>query len=73
MKLPEGLYAVFLHRGPATTGPKTFEYIFQTWLPASEYFLDHRPHFEILGTNYKNDDPDSEEEIWIPVKPKAPH
>jgi AraC family transcriptional regulator len=65
-----GLYAVFLHRGAASTGPKTFQHIFGTWLPNSEYVLDNRPHFELLGNKYKNDDPDSEEEIWIPIKPK---
>ena len=66
--LPSGLYAVFIHRGAASTGPATFNYIFSTWLPNSEYHLDSRPHFEVLGEKYKNDDPDSEEEIWIPVK-----
>lgn len=65
-----GLYAVFLHKGAASTGPRTFQYIFGTWLPQSEYALDNRPHFEILGDKYKNEDPDSEEEIWIPIKPK---
>lgn len=68
--LPGGLYAVFLHKGAASTGPKTFEYIFGTWLPSSEYALDNRPHFEVLGEKYKNDDPSSEEEIWIPIKLK---
>lgn len=62
-----GLYAVFIHKGDASTGAKTFQYIFGTWLPGSGYTLDNRPHFEILGGKYKNDDPDSEEEIWIPI------
>lgn len=66
--LPGGLYAVFLHKGAASTGSKTFQYIFGTWLPDSGYALDNRPHFEILGEKYKNEDPDSEEEIWIPLK-----
>lgn len=66
--LPSGLYAVFFHKGAATTGPTTLNYIFSTWLPYSEYSLDNRPHFEVLGEKYKNDDPDSEEEIWIPIK-----
>ncbi len=36
--------------------------------------LDERPHFEILGEKYKNDDPNSEEEIWIPIRNKNnPH
>jgi AraC family transcriptional regulator len=65
-----GLYAVFLHKG-SSTDPSTFEYIFSTWLPNSEYILDNRPHFEILGAKYKNASADSEEEIWIPVRKKA--
>ncbi len=68
--LTGGLYAVFIHKGTASKGPITFQYIFGNWLPNSDYILDHRPHFEILGEKYKNDDPDSEEEIWIPVKRK---
>jgi AraC family transcriptional regulator len=68
--LEGGLYAVFLHIGGASKGNITFQYIFGTWLPASDYILDHRPHFEILGEKYKNNNPDSEEEIWIPIKQK---
>jgi len=29
------------------------------------------PRIEILGEKYRNNDPDSEEEIWIPVKAKT--
>jgi AraC family transcriptional regulator len=69
--LDGGLYAVFIHIGAQTTAAKTFQYIFGTWLPNSGYLLDNRPHFEILGDKYKNNDPASEEEVWIPVKPKV--
>lgn len=62
-----GLYAVFHYVG-FSTDSRIFQYIFTTWLPNSEYVLDNRPHFEILGEKYKNNDPDSEEEIWIPIK-----
>jgi AraC family transcriptional regulator len=68
--LTGGLYAVFIHKGAASTGPKTFRYIFESWLPNSGYLPDRRPHFELLGEKYKNEDPDSEEEVWIPVKRK---
>ncbi len=68
--VPPGLYAVFIHKGPASTAPKTFMYIFGDWLPHSEYEIDDRPHFEILGEKYKNEDPSSEEEVWIPIKPR---
>lgn len=68
--LASGLYAVFLHKGAANTAPKTFQHIFGTWLPNSEYDLDDRPHFEVLRDKFKNEDPNSEEEIWIPIKLK---
>lgn len=68
--IPSGLYAVFNFKGSVKDAPAAFMYIFNTWLPASQYNLDHRPHFEILGEKYKKNDPSSEEEIWIPVKLK---
>jgi AraC family transcriptional regulator len=68
--LPDGLYAVFLYTGPASAGSNLYRYIFETWLPNSDFFLDNRPHFALMGEKYKNEDPNSEEEIWIPIKPK---
>ncbi len=64
--LPGGLYAVFDYKG-SSNDPSIFQYIFGTWLPASGYALENRPHFEVLGAKYKNNDSSSEEEIWIPV------
>ena len=68
--LDGGLYAVFDYRG-LNTDIRIFIYIFTEWLPNSIYELDERPYFEVLGDKYKNGDPESEEEIWIPVKPKS--
>jgi AraC family transcriptional regulator len=68
LTLQDGLYAVFDYKGP-NTDSRIFNYIFETWLPNSKYILDNRPHFEVLGDKYKNEDPNSEEEIWIPIKP----
>lgn len=65
--LPGGLYAVFDYKG-SNSDPTIFQYIFGTWFPGSRYQLDDRPHFEVLGAKYKNNDPESEEEIWIPIK-----
>lgn len=64
-----GEYAVFDYIG-SSTDKSIFQYIFSTWLPNSDYQLDDRPHFEVLGEKYKNNDPTSEEEIWIPIKRK---
>ncbi|MBX2961002.1 MAG: GyrI-like domain-containing protein [Cyclobacteriaceae bacterium] len=67
--LPGGAYAVFVHKG-SHEDVRTFQYIFSMWLPQASYLLDNRPHFELLGSKYKQGSPDSEEEIWVPVKPK---
>ena len=67
--LQEALYAIFDFKGPSTD-TSFFQYIFTTWLPKSDYVLDNRPHFELLGSKYKNADPESEEQIFIPVKEK---
>ena len=69
--IPEGLYAVFRHRGPASAGPQTYGYIFGTWLPASAFLLDERPHLAVMGEKYRNDAPDSEEDLWIPIRAKS--
>ena len=65
--LTGGQYAVFSFIGSSNDN-SIFQYIFSTWLPNSEYQFDNRPHFEILGKKYKNNDPNSEEEIWIPIR-----
>ena len=71
LELEGGLYAVFRHRGTAQNFAGTAKYIFEDWLPKSEYQLAHRPHFEIMGSDYKGpDDPESLEDIYIPISPK---
>ncbi len=69
--LPTGLYAIFLHKGPASEGIKTYRYIFEKWLPNADFVLDNRPHVAIMGEKYNNTAPNSEEEIAIPVKHKT--
>jgi AraC family transcriptional regulator len=39
-------------------------------LPGLVHELDYRPHFEILGEKYKNEDADSDEEVCIPINLK---
>ncbi|MGC2237258.1 MAG: GyrI-like domain-containing protein [Pyrinomonadaceae bacterium] len=67
--LSGGEYAVFDYKGTPEMFHKTAQYIFLEWLPASGFELDAREHFEILGEKYLgSNNPESEEEIWIPVK-----
>lgn len=68
LEIPEGLYAVFNYKGDQSNAAAFFNSIYTEWLPKSEFNLDTRPQFEILGEKYKKDDSNSEEEIWIPIK-----
>jgi AraC family transcriptional regulator len=66
--LKGGLYAVFIHKGAPSAFLKTFQFIFGYWIPQSGYEVDNREHFELLGEKYKNNQPDSEEEVWVPIR-----
>ena len=67
--LPEGLYAVFRYRGtPADVAP-FYRRILEEWLISSTYQLDNRPHLAVMGAAYKGNHPESEEDLWIPVRP----
>jgi AraC family transcriptional regulator len=68
--LKGGLYAVFIHKGGPETFERTFNFIYNVWMPASDFQLDSREHFEILGEKYKHGSLDAEEEVWIPIKIK---
>ncbi|WP_396635069.1 GyrI-like domain-containing protein [Maribacter sp. R86514] len=68
--LENGLFAVFNYKGTAKDAQAFFQYIYSEWIPNSDYILDDRPHFEVLGAKYKNNDSNSEEEVWIPIKEK---
>lgn len=67
--LSGGKFAVFIHKGKAETFYKTAQYIYTVWLPDSGYQLDDREHYEYMGELYLGpENPDSEEEVWIPIK-----
>lgn len=69
---PAGRYAVFLHVGPASAGPRTYGHIFNTWFPQSGYLVDDRPHLAVMGAKYSAQSQDSEEELWIPIRQATP-
>jgi AraC family transcriptional regulator len=70
LEIEESLYAVFNCKGAQSDAAAFFNIIYNEWLPSSDYELENRPQFEILGEKYKNNSPAAEEEIWIPVKLK---
>jgi len=66
-----GKYVVFRHKGSVQSFVKSINYIHEEWLPNSDYELDAREHFEILGEKYLGpNNPNSEEDVWIPIKVK---
>tara|TARA_B100000497_G_scaffold128039_1_gene172747 strand:+ start:6334 stop:6807 length:474 start_codon:yes stop_codon:yes gene_type:complete len=67
--IPSGTYAVFHFKG-LSSDSTIWRYIYGEWLPNSSWELDDKPHFERLGPAYKNNHPDSEEEIYIPLRCK---
>ncbi len=71
LTLEGGLYAVFTYKGLPKDFGVFMQRMFTEWLPQSEYILDNRPHFNVLGEAYKNNHPDSEEDVYIPIKLKA--
>ena len=68
--IPPGKYAVFNYIGKGSDSSKAYQSIIQDWFPTSKYQMDHRPHFAVMGEKYKNEDPNSEEELWFPIIPK---
>ena len=67
--LPGGLYARFRHKGATSEFHKTAQFIFEEWMPGSDYDVDDREHFEVLSEKYLGpNDPNSEEDVFIPIK-----
>ncbi len=67
--LTGGKYAVFILRGIHAEALKTIQSIFTDLLPNSGFNFDYREQFEIMSDKYISpNDPNSEEEIWIPIK-----
>ena len=70
LTIPKGLYAVFNYKGVAKNFGMFMQSIYTTWQPNSAYIIDNRPHFNVLGGQYKNNQPNSEERVYIPIKLK---
>jgi AraC family transcriptional regulator len=67
--IPPAKYIKFIHRGFSNTVGLTYKYIYETWLPQSDYRLSIPYDFELYGEKYKGpDNINSESEIYIPVE-----
>lgn len=76
-KVPEGMtgkvipaakYAVFTHKGKTSTLMQTYDYIYKTWLPNSNFDLLEHDDFEWYDYRFTGvNDPEAELDIYVPV------
>jgi predicted transcriptional regulator YdeE/DNA-binding transcriptional MerR regulator len=66
-QVPEYTYAVFAHRGDLAGLGKTYEYIYEVWLPQSGFQLAAKIDFEYYDQDFKDFAPDSVFYIYVPV------
>jgi AraC family transcriptional regulator len=67
--LPESRYLRFIHKGLANKVGYTYKYIYNQFLPGTEYQLTKPFNFEFYGEKCLGPyDPESESEIYIPVE-----
>ncbi|MGM7684957.1 GyrI-like domain-containing protein [Cytobacillus sp. Hm23] len=67
--IPAQRYLVFTHKGLISELGKTFGYIFEDWLPQSNYEVVNSASFELYGERFLGPDNDqSETDIYIPIK-----
>lgn len=70
LQLPEQQVAVFTHRGSLDNLSGTYDYIYNKWLPESDYDLADAPEIEWYDSRFIFDSQDSQMDIHIPIKPK---
>lgn len=68
-RLPPAKYLRFVHKGLSRDVGLTYQYIYESWLPKTDYRLTLPYNFEVYGENYLGpENPQSESEIYIPVE-----
>ena len=70
-RMPGGLHARFLHRGPIAGIGQTIGGIYSQWFPTSGYTRGAGPDLERYDSRFHPTRPDSVVEIYIPVRHAA--
>lgn len=69
LEIPSQKYAVFTHKGLMTELMETYMYIYGEWLPNSDYEHDSEAYqIEWYDDRFSYESPDSEFDIYIPIK-----
>lgn len=50
---------------------QTMDYVYESWMPQSNYQRAPGPEFEFYGDDFDPDDPESPMQVYIPVLPLA--
>jgi AraC family transcriptional regulator len=66
--IPDGLYLRFVHRGPIETIAKTYGWIYESYLPQSEYKLTLPFNFECYDRYQSTNEKGSYIDIYIPLE-----
>jgi len=69
-EMPGSEYAVFEHKGSLETLHETYQAIYGSWFPASEYVQTADYDFELYDERFCFGAEDSVMEIWVPVRKK---
>jgi AraC family transcriptional regulator len=68
LRIPAHRYAVFAHRSHISGIRRTFNTIFNRWLPESGQQMDDAPLFEQYGERFDPQTGEGGLEIWVPLK-----
>ncbi|MCF7859241.1 MAG: GyrI-like domain-containing protein [Candidatus Cloacimonetes bacterium] len=70
-ELPPQLVAVFTHIGSLDNLSETYDYIYDKWLPESDYTLIEADEIEWYDARFKYGEEDSQMDIHIPIAKKT--
>lgn len=70
--IPAFTWARFIHKGRSCDVEMTLDYIYQTWLPASQYAPAAPLEIECWSESCPlPDDPGAESEVFLPIRQKV--
>jgi AraC family transcriptional regulator len=68
VRIPAQKYAVFFHRDHISSIRRTWQTIWNTWLPTSGHEVADAPNFERYGEEFDPRTGNGGLEIWLPLK-----
>ena len=70
IRVPAQTYAVFTHEGHVSETGATWQHIWQSWLPSSDYEDAETPPFELYDQRFNPNTGTGGFEIWFPIREK---